>query len=225
MKILIVEDDDALREIMQRSLEKERYIVEVAPNYKTALLKIEDYTYDCILLDVMLPDGNGLSLLEQLKKLHKQANIIITSAKDSLEDKVKGLDLGADDYLPKPFHLAELTARIKSVVRRNHPGTTDFLEYGNIRINTRAFSVCINDLEIELNRKEYDILVYFINRPERLINKTLLAESVWGDHIDQTDNFDFIYAQIKNLRKKMNTAGATAEIKAIYGFGYKMTLK
>lgn len=225
MKILIVEDDASLLEIMQRSLEKERYIVEVASDYKTASLKVEDYTYDCILLDIMLPDGNGLSLLEHLKKLHKQTNVIITSAKDSLEDKVKGLDLGADDYLPKPFHLAELSARIKSVIRRNHPETNDFLEYGNIRINTRGFSVCVNGLEIELNRKEYDILVYFINRPERLINKTLLAEAVWGDHIDQTDNFDFIYAQIKNLRKKLNTAGTTAEIKAIYGFGYKMTLK
>lgn len=225
MKILIIEDDISLREIMQCSLEKERYVVETAADYKTALRKIEDYTYDCILLDIMLPDGNGLCLLDNLKKLHRQENIIIISAKDSLEDKVAGLNSGADDYLPKPFHLAELSARIKSVIRRNYPENPGFLEFGNIKVNPEQFQVFVNDTEIELNRKEYDILVYFIHRPNRLMNKNVLAESVWGDHIDQTENFDFIYAQIKNLRKKLNAAGADAEIKAIYGFGYKMTLK
>ena len=129
MKILIVEDDASLREIMQRSLEKERHITEMAPDFQTALQKIEDYNYDCILLDIMLPDGNGLQLLNTLKELRKQENVIIISAKDSLEDKVVGLDLGADDYLPKPFHLAELNARIKSVARRKHPGSPDFIEY------------------------------------------------------------------------------------------------
>ena len=173
----------------------------------------------------MLPDGNGLQLLNTLKELRKQENVIIISAKDSLEDKVVGLDLGADDYLPKPFHLAELNARIKSVARRKHPGSPDFIEYGNIKVNPGLFRVYVNDTELELNRKEYDILHYFINRPDRLINKNLLAEAVWGDHIDQADNFDFIYAQIKNLRKKLNLAEASAEIKAVYGFGYKMTLK
>lgn len=225
MKILIIEDDISLREIMQRSLEKERYVVELAADYKTGLRKIEDYTYDCILLDITLPDGNGLELLDNLKKQRRQENIIIISAKDSLEDKVAGLNLGADDYLPKPFHLAELNARIKSVIRRNHPENSGFLEFGNIKINPDLFQVFVNNVEIELNRKEYDILVYFINRPNRLMNKNVLAESVWGDHIDQTENFDFIYAQIKNLRKKLNVAEADAEIKAIYGFGYKMTLK
>lgn len=225
MKILIIEDDASLREIMQRSLEKERHIIEVAPDFQSARQKIEDYSYDCILLDIMLPDGNGLQLLETLKKMRKQENVIIISAKDSLEDKIIGLDLGADDYLPKPFHLAELNARIKSVARRNLPGSPDYIEYGNIKINPALYRVYVNDTELELNRKEYDILHYFINRPDRLINKNLLAEAVWGDHIDQADNFDFIYAQIKNLRKKLNLAEASAEIKAVYGFGYKMTSK
>lgn len=225
MKVLVIEDDPSLREIICRSLEKERYVTEEAPDFQTALEKTADYTYDCILLDIMLPDGNGLQLLNTLKELRKQENVIIISAKDSLEDKVTGLDLGADDYLPKPFHLAELNARIKSVARRKHPGSPDFIEYGNIKINPGLFRVYVNGTELELNRKEYDILYYFINRPGRLINKNLLAEAVWGDHIDQADNFDFIYAQIKNLRKKLNLAEASAEIKAVYGFGYKMILK
>ncbi len=225
MKILIVEDDPSMREIMQRSLEKERYVIEVASDYQTALLKSADYEYDCILLDIMLPDGNGLRLLDELKKKCRTESVIIISARDSLEDKVLGLDLGADDYLAKPFHLAELHARIKSVIRRRQQAGNRLIEYGNIRINPDLFQVWIDKMEIELNRKEYDILLYFVNRPEQLLNKSTLAEAVWGDHIDQTDNFDFIYAQIKNLRKKLVAAGATPEIKAVYGFGYKMTLK
>lgn len=225
MKILIVEDEPSLRELIQRSLEKERYVVEVAPNFNSALCKIEDYDYDCILLDIMLPDGSGLDLLEKLKALRKRENVIIISAKDSLEDKVLGLELGADDYLPKPFHLAELNARIKSVIRRQHQDGEIDIRLGNIRILPDTYQVYINEKEVELNRKEYDILLYFINRPGRLVNKNTLAESVWGDHIDQVDNFDFIYAQIKNLRKKLKDAGATTEIKAVYGFGYKMAIE
>lgn len=224
MKILIVEDEPALRELIQRSLEKERYVAESAGDFKTALQKIEDYDYDCILLDIMLPDGNGLALLEQLKKMHKRENVIIISAKDSLEDKVHGLELGADDYLPKPFHLAELNARIRSVIRRHQNEGEIEIRLENIRISPDKYQAFVDEKPIELNRKEYDILLYFINRPGRLINKSTLAESVWGDHIDQVDNFDFIYAQIKNLRKKLKDAGAIPEIKAVYGFGYKMTV-
>ena len=222
MKILIVEDEPALRELIQRSLEKERYVVEVAADFNSALRKIEDYDYDCVLLDIMLPDGSGLDLLEKLKAMHKRENVIIISAKDSLEDKVLGLELGADDYLPKPFHLAELNARIKSVIRRQHHDGEIDICLGNIRILPDKYQVLINDREVD---NTFDILLYFINRPGRLVNKNTLAESVWGDHIDQVDNFDFIYAQIKNLRKKLKDAGATAEIKAVYGFGYKMIVE
>ncbi|WP_270722307.1 response regulator transcription factor [Bacteroides hominis] len=225
MKILIIEDEPSLRELIQRSLEKERYVVEAAADFQSGLRKIEDYDYDCVLLDIMLPDGNGLNLLEQLKKMHKRENVIIISAKDSLDDKVLGLELGADDYLPKPFHLAELNARIKSVIRRQRRDGEMDIRLANIRIVPDTFQVFVDDKEIELNRKEYDILLYFANRPGRLVNKNTLAESVWGDHIDQVDNFDFIYAQIKNLRKKLKDAGALAELKAVYGFGYKMSVE
>ena len=177
------------------------------------------------LLDIMLPDGSGLDLLERLKALHKRENVIIISAKDSLEDKVLGLELGADDYLPKPFHLAELNARIKSVIRRNQHDGEIYIRQGNVKIEPDKYRVFVNEQELELNRKEYDILLYFINRPGRLVNKNTLAESVWGDHIDQVDNFDFIYAQIKNLRKKLKDAKANIEIKAVYGFGYKLIVE
>lgn len=225
MKILIVEDDNDLREITTHSLEKERYVVSQAPDYRTALQKIEDYDYDCILLDIMLPDGNGLDLLAELHALGKHTNVIILSAKDSLEDKVNGLDLGADDYLPKPFHLAELHARIKSLFRRKLREGERKLQVGNVELFPDDFRIMVQGKEIELNRKEYDILNYFMSRPGRLVNKNTLAESVWGDHIDQVDNFDFIYAQIKNLRKRLKDAGATPELKSVYGFGYKFVVE
>lgn len=225
MKILIVEDCDELREVLTSSLEQERYVVSQAPDYRTALRKIEDYDYDCILLDIMLPDGNGLYLLEELRALGKRPNVIILSARESVEDKVKGLDLGADDYLPKPFFLAELHARIKSVMRRNQRKGERTLRLGNIEMFPDRFRVVVDGKEVDLNRKEYDILYYFMCRPGRLVNKNTLAESVWGDHIDQVDNFDFIYTQIKNLRKRLKEAGATPELKSVYGFGYKFVVE
>ena len=158
MKILIVEDEPALRELIQRSLEKERYITELAPDFDTALEKIELYDYDCILLDIMLPGGSGLELLARLKELNKKENVIIISAKDSLEDKVLGLELGADDYLPKPFHLAELTARVKSVLRRKHRDGGHVVQVGNVRLLPDTFQVWVGEKQLDLSRKEYDIL-------------------------------------------------------------------
>lgn len=225
MKILIIEDDPSLSEVMQQSLEKERYIVETAKDFISGLDKICLYNYDCILLDIMLPGGNGLQLLEELRNLHKRECVIIISAKDSINDKVLGLELGADDYLPKPFHLAELHARIKSVIRRNnHQGDTS-IKLGNIKILPDKNQVMVDEKLLELGRKEYDILNYFITHSNHLINKDTLAEAVWGDNIDQIDNYDFIYAQIKNLRKKLKEAGSTVEIRAIYGFGYKVIVE
>ena len=202
MKILIIEDEPSLREIMQRALVQERYVVETASTYSEADAKIAAYSYDCILLDIMLPDGNGLQLLKHLKELRKRENIIIISARDSLDDKILGLDMGADDYLPKPFHTAELLARIKS--------------------EPESSRVLVNNKELSLLKKEFDILFYFMQRPNHLVDKSVLAEAVWGDHADQADNFHFVYAQMKNLRRKLIDAGANIEIKAIYGFGYKL---
>ena len=223
MKILVVEDEDSLRETIIRSLEKERYTVESAATFNEAGMKLNDYDYDCVVLDIMLPGGSGLTLLEELKKRRKRDSVIIISAKDSIEDKVTGLDLGADDYLTKPFHLAELNARVKSVIRRKQQDGDLSLRVGNITLYPDHHAVYIEQEELTLNRKEFDLLYYFVANPDRLISKASLAESVWGDYIDQADSFDFIYSQVKNLRKKLKNAGATAEIKAVYGFGYKMT--
>lgn len=222
MKILLIEDDADLREITVRSLERERYVVETAPDCATARTKLAAYEYDCVLLDIMLPDGNGLDLLAEMVQQGRKPNVMILSARDSVEDKVAGLDLGADDYLPKPYHLAELHARLKSVIRRSMGTTNNAISFGNVSIFPDTFGVEVAGQRLELSRKEYDILHYFITRPRRLVDKQTLAEAVWGDYVDVADNFDFVYAQMKNIRKRLKTAGADIEIKTIYGFGYKL---
>ena len=223
MKLLIVEDDNSLREIMQRALTGEGYVVETAPTYFDACDKIAGYSYDCILLDIMLPDGNGLKLLEQIKALDKDDRVIIISARDSLDDKIAGLDLGADDYLPKPFYMAELSARIKSVMRRGSGAVSNSMSAGNITLDLGSRTIKVAGKNVPLLKKEFDILLYFMQRPQHIVDKAVLAEAVWGDHIDMADNFQFVYAQIKNLRKKLTEAGADINIKAVYGFGYKFT--
>lgn len=223
MKILIVEDEQNLRETISVSLQKEKFIVETAADYSSALDKINDYDYDCILLDIMLPGGSGLDLLRELKRLHRSDSVLIISAKDSLDDKVDGLELGADDYLTKPFHLAELNARIKSLIRRRHIKGDLSVSIGNIQLFPDKRQVFVKGTPLQLNRKEFDLLYYFVANPNRVINKMSLAESVWGDNIDQADSLDFIYSQVKNLRKKLKQAEATVELKAVYGFGYKLT--
>ncbi len=223
MKLLIIEDDTSLREIMQRALQGEGYIVESAATYFDACDKIAGYSYDCIMLDIMLPDGNGLKLLEQIKKNGNESRVIIISARDSLDDKITGLDLGADDYLAKPFYMAELSARIKSVMRRGSGAVNNTMTAGNITLDLGSRRINIDGKDVPLLKKEFDILLYFMQRPGHIVDKAVLAEAVWGDHIDMVDNFQFVYAQIKNLRKKLSEAGANINIKAVYGFGYKFT--
>jgi len=225
MKILLVEDQKELQNTVVASLEKEGFVIETADDYYGAIDKIGVYKYDCILLDIMLPGGSGHDLLNQLKEQGQSNNVIIISAKDSLDDKLKGLDLGADDYLTKPFHIAELNARVKAVLRRNKFKGKTTIELGNTVLDFEERLFFVKDENIPLNRKEFDILNYFLLNKNRLVTKTALAEHVWGDDIDQADNFDFIYSQIKNIRKKLQTAGAEIEIEAVYGIGYKLTEK
>ncbi|KGE13548.1 response regulator transcription factor [Sphingobacterium deserti] len=224
MKILIVEDEPELRHVIKSFLERELYIVEIATDYESGLAKISSYSYDCILLDVMLPGGSGMQLLSKLRELDKSDSVIIVSAKDSVEDKVQGLELGADDYLAKPFHLSELLARVKTVIRRNnqHNRSDAALAFKNVRLYPEDRKLMVNGSEVLLNRKEYDLLYYFMIRPEKLVPKTSLAEAVWGDDADQADSLDFIYSQIKNLRKKLKDSKAEIDFQAVYGVGYKL---
>lgn len=222
MKLLIIEDELSLQEMMSTTLRKEGYIVECASTYASAIEKLGNYSYDCLLLDITLPDGNGLDILREIKKSGKEVNVIITSARDSIDDKIEGLELGADDYLAKPFHLAELAARIRSVTRRSR--NTGELAYtvGNVSLFESSQRLTVAGKEISLLKKEFDILKYFLMRPGHMVDKAVLAEAVWGDHADQSDDFQYVYAQMKNLRRKLNEAGADIEIKAVYGFGYKL---
>ncbi|PMD96775.1 DNA-binding response regulator [Siphonobacter sp. BAB-5405] len=223
MKILLIEDEPGLYETISRFLGEEGHVCELATTYDEAEEKLALYAYDCVLIDIMLPGGSGLDLLRQLKESHKSTGAIVISAKDSLEDKLTGLDLGADDYLPKPFHLSELNARLKSVLRRLKFEGSDTMQVGSLTIDTEARTVFFNGEEVLLNRKEYDLLMVFVTNQNRVIKKSALAEHVWGDNSDQSDSYDFIYSQIKNLRKRFSQVGYELTIQTVYGIGYKFS--
>lgn len=221
MKLLLVEDDEMLRASLCEVLKKQYFIVEVAKDYFEAEEKISLYEYSLIVLDLTLPGGDGLTLLDKIKKLNFSTPVLIISARNAVDDKVKGLELGADDYLAKPFHLAEFVARIKSLIRRNNRSGSDMVEVGNLKLYPNQRIVYVDDVMVNLSKKEYDIISFFVERVGFVVSKESLAEAVWGDNIDQVDNFDFIYAQIKNVRKKLLDAKSSFIIKSIYGFGYK----
>lgn len=221
MKILIIEDENALAQSITEYLSEEDYLCEFAATFNQALDKIGAYHYDCILLDIMLPDGNGLKILEELKKQHKQEGVIIISAKDALEDKIRGLHIGADDYLAKPFHLSELAARIYSVIRRKHFGPSNIIQQNELRVDLLAKTVSINKVPVFLTKTEFDLLLYFIGNKNRVISKSTLAEHLSGDFADMLDNHDFVYSHVKNLKKKIGEAGGKHYLKTVYGTGYK----
>ena len=224
MKILVIEDEMSLQELMERALKKEGYIVESAMDFDSAMEKLGIYSYDCILLDINLPGGSGLDILEHMKKVGNRSDVIIISARDSIDDKVRGLELGADDYLAKPFHMVELIARIRSVARRSRNDGDFGYKAGNVMLDDVSRILTVDGRKVELLKKEFDILKYFLMRPGHTVDKAVLAEAVWGDHIDQSDDFQFVYAQMKNLRRKLAESGADIEIKSIYGFGYKLVM-
>ena len=221
MKLLIVEDEEALSTSMVSYLEQENYICEVVTGRNAALEKIELFEYDCILLDITLPDGSGLDILKELKANHKTDGVLIISARNALNDRVQGLQLGADDYLSKPFHLSELSARIAAIIRRKNFSGNTIIQLQGIEIDTQARQVVVNDIVLDLTRKEYKLLLYFISNHKRVISKSAIAEHLWGDEMGMADNFDFIYTHIKNLRKKLQEAGKLDYIQSIYGRGYK----
>jgi DNA-binding response OmpR family regulator len=221
MKVLIIEDEKDLRKSMVSYLSGEGYLCESASDFNEAKERIGTYDYDIIVVDIMLPNGSGLDLIREIKKVDSQAGIIIVSAKDSIDDKIIGLEIGSDDYLTKPFHLSELNARIKSIIRRrNFKGKNEVI-FNEIKIDTDARQVYIKDKEIVLTGKEYDLLLYLIANKGKVVTKDSLAEHLWGDYMDQADSYDFIYTHIKNLRKKLIQHGAKDYVTTIYGIGYK----
>ena len=225
MKLLIVEDEPSLLELIERAMLSAGYVVETADDFISAETKIIGYSYDCILLDINIPGGSGLDLLSKLKEMGRAENVIIISARDSVDDRVAGLELGADDYLAKPFHMSELVARVRSVLRRGRTGGNLSVEFGNVSLDPTSRRVSVNNQELDLVKKEFDILFYFMQRPNHLVDKTTLAEAVWGDYADDMDSYHFVYQQIKNLRRKLDESNADIEIRSVYGFGYKLTIK
>lgn len=223
MKILIVEDELALSNSIYQYLRAEYTQCEQAHNYASARDKLEVYDYDCVILDIGLPDGSGLDLLSELKEDHKEEGVLIISAKSSIDDKVQGLRLGADDYLTKPFHLSELGARVAAIIRRKSFDGSNILEYDTLKMDLLQKTVTINGANIDLTRKEYDLLLYFIGNKSRVISKSALADHLWGDAIN-TDGYDFIYTHIKNLRKKLIQAGSPDYIRSVYGMGYQFKM-
>lgn len=224
MKFLIVEDEPNLQKLISYFLKKEDHLTEEALTYKDAYHKLMNHTYDVIILDINLPDGSGLNLLPVIKDDHPMSATIIVSAKDSIEDRVKGLELGADDYLIKPFHVSELNARIKAVLRRKLNMVEDVAEFGEFTFYFEGRKVAINGTEIDLTKKEYDILLYMYRNKNRVVTKDSLAEHLWGDHMDDTYSFDFLYAHLKNLRKKLAKEGVENYMQTLYGVGYKFSI-
>jgi DNA-binding response OmpR family regulator len=221
VKLLIIEDDRSLCTAINDYLKMEGHICEVAQNYRQAINKSADNTYDCIILDIGLPDGNGLDIIRELKANKSTDGILILSARSSLDDKLTGLKIGADDYLTKPFHFAEMSARINSIYRRNSLLGLNVISFNEIKVNTSDNQAYVNDALLNLTRKEYDLLVFFVTNRNRIITKESIVEHLWGDEVILTDSFDFVYTHVKNLRKKIVKAGGKNYIKCIYGFGYK----
>lgn len=225
MKILIIEDEVTLAQSIKQYLEQDGCVCETAQKFADGITKSGLYDYDCVLVDITLPGGNGLDVIREMKRQQSKAGIIVISAKNSLDDKITGLEIGADDYLTKPFHLSELNARIKALVRRNQHQGDAVIVFGEITINPISRQVKVMDVEIILTRSEYDLLVFLIANKNRIVSHESLAEHLIGEEADHLDDFKFIYSHIKNLRKKIIDAGGTDRIKAIYGIGYKLNVQ
>lgn len=225
MKILVIEDQkDLLRSIIDY-MQNENYLIDSALNFIEAQEKINLVEYDCALVDIMLPDGSGLDIVKSLKRLQPKCGVIFITAKNTLDDKLNGLNLGADDYISKPFHLAELNARINSVIRRLNFDGNNEINFNEIIVDTSSREVFVNNKPIDLTKREYEILIFFLSNKDRVLTKEAIVEHLWGDDSNTFDNFDFIYTHIKNLRKKIVESGSKDYIKSVYGVGYKMSSK
>ena len=221
MKILVIEDEKQLSESICAYLGSDNFVCETAYDYNSAVEKVLLYDYSCIILDINLPGGSGLDVLRELRNNEKSDGVLIISARNSLDDKITGLHSGADDYLAKPFHLSELSARVEAIIRRKVFGGRDTITVGDLVLNIRGKTITVAGKPVELTRMEYDLLLYFTGNKNKVVSKSALAEHLWGDDMDVAVNYDFLYTHIKNLRKKLHQAGCPDYIKSVYGLGYK----
>lgn len=224
MKLLIIEDEPDLLQSILEYFTQEDFRCEGTSTLQEGVSKIESFDYDCIILDINLPDGNGLKLLKYLRENKKQDGVIIVSARNSLDDKIEGLTLGADDYITKPFHLSELNARVKSLIRRKYNQGNHILEAGNLRLSLSARQVVCHDQELVLTRSEFDLLAYLLNNSNRVVSRQAIAEHIYGEHTDNMPSFDFVYSQIKNLKRKLKEHACNVSIQTVYGLGYKISV-
>jgi DNA-binding response OmpR family regulator len=221
MKVLIVEDNAELAENIRKYLMREGYVCELVPGCNDAREKLVSFYYDCVVLDIMLPDGSGLDLLEFIKHQKLKSGVLVISAKNSLDDKIRGLDLGADDYITKPFHLPELNARLKAIFRRKNLEGDTSLVFNEIEVNTSTLVAKVHNVALELTKKEFDLLLYFLTNKNRVLTRQSIAEHLWGDYTDNLANFDFVYQHVKNLRRKISQANGKDYIGTVYGLGYR----
>ncbi|MDR3713169.1 MAG: response regulator transcription factor [Puia sp.] len=224
MRILIIEDEKDLSKSIVTYLKRENYLCDTADQVSTGMEKMEDFDYDCIVLDISLPDGNGFQILKELKANNRTDGVIVISARDSLDDRIEGLNLGADDYLPKPFHLSELNARIAAIIRRKRFQGSNILTVKDLTIDLIGKVVMVNDRSLELTRKEFDLLLYLVSNKNRVISKNAIAENISGERGEYYESFDFIYSHMKNLKKKLAGAGCEDYIKSVYGMGYRFVV-
>lgn len=225
MKLLIVEDEPVLVEEIESYLTEQGYRCETSATFAVAEDKMLMYEYDVVILDITLPDGNGLQLLKQLKKERPKTGVLIVSAKNSLPDKLSGFDLGADDYITKPFYMEELNARVSAIIRRRNFNGNAVMQFDQLEIDTVAKEVSVKGEALPLTKKEYELLLYFVINKNRLLSQQSIAEHLWGDDYDMVDNFNFVYLHIKNLRKKLSGSTGQNYIQTVYGVGYKWALQ
>ena len=225
MHILIVEDELPLMESMVSYLEMEGFRCEQATSYHAGLCSLDKHAYICMLIDLNLPDGEGLDLVRLARQNQTSSGIIIVSARNALEERVKGLSLGADDYLVKPFHLSELVARIQSVARRTRTQGEEILKFGVIRVMPEERTCYVNESQVDLTRKEHDLLLYMMANRNRVITKESIADYLWGEYGGGYGSYDFVYTHLKNLKRKLQSAGSPDYVQNIYGVGYKFTLE
>lgn len=225
MKVLIIEDEYQLSDSILKYLDKEDYVCEQATTFDEAMMKVTAYDYDCVLLDLMLPGGTGLDILRYIKKNKPETGVIIVSAKDSLDDKIDGLKIGADDYIAKPFHLPELSMRIFALLRRKNFTASNIMQCDKIKIDLLEKTVTIDNNVLDLTKSEYELLLFLIQNHNRVVSKSAIAEHLSGDMADMLDDFNFVYAHIKNLKSKLAASGIPNCIKTYYGTGYKWILE